>query len=90
MSNRLDLYEDTEKNLITATFELPGIKKQDIQLSVQNDLLTVSAETKTSFEHEENGYAIRERRHGKFSRSLQLPEGVKVSYLWSGYVKCEI
>ena len=41
--------------------------------------LTVSAESKISEERKEDGYAVRERRYGKLSRTLQLPQGVKVS-----------
>ena len=74
----MDLHEDKEKNLVTATFELPGLKKEDIQLEIQNGRLSVSAESKLSKDYEEGGYAVRERRYGKFSRTLQLPQGVKV------------
>ncbi|TEB38098.1 small heat shock protein [Coprinellus micaceus] len=74
---RMDLHEDTEKNLVTATFELPGLKKEDISIDLNNGRLTVSAESKISTDHEEGGYAVRERRFGKFSRMLQLPQGVK-------------
>ncbi|KXN88456.1 17.6 kDa class I heat shock protein 3 [Leucoagaricus sp. SymC.cos] len=77
---RMDLHEDSEKSLVSAvsaTFEVPGIKKEDVQLEVRDGLLTVSAETKSSTEHEEKGFAVRERRFGKFSRSLRLPEGAK-------------
>ncbi|KAJ3570598.1 hypothetical protein NP233_g4296 [Leucocoprinus birnbaumii] len=73
---RMDLHEDSEKNLVSATFEFPGVKKEDIQLEVRDSFLTVSAENKTSTELEENGYIIRERRSGKFSRSLRLPKGI--------------
>ena len=76
---RMDLHEDAEKNVVTATFEFPGVKKEDIQLEVQNGRLTVGAETKADEERNENGYAVRERRYGKWSRTLQLPTGVKVS-----------
>ncbi|PPQ68799.1 hypothetical protein CVT26_001714 [Gymnopilus dilepis] len=74
---RMDLHEDNEKNLVTATFELPGLQKDDVQIDVHNNRLTVSAEAKQSEEFEEHGYAVRERRYGKFSRTLQLPAGVK-------------
>ena len=74
----MDLHEDNEKNLVTATFELPGLQKDDVQIDVHNNRLTVSAEAKQSEEFEEHGYAVRERRYGKFSRTLQLPAGVKV------------
>jgi HSP20 family protein len=75
---RLDLHEDTEKNIVTATFDLPGVSKDDIQLEFQNGKLTVSAETKKSEEHVDAGFTSRERLYGKFSRTLQLPQGVQV------------
>jgi HSP20 family protein len=73
----MDLHEDAEKNLVTATFELPGLKKEEISIDVHNGRLTVSAESKLSSEHDENGYAVRERRFGRLSRTLQLPQGLK-------------
>ncbi|KAF9045062.1 small heat shock protein [Panaeolus papilionaceus] len=73
---RMDLHENKEENLVTATFEFPGVPKDDIQIDVQNGRLTISAETKQSTEHSESGYAVRERHFGKFSRTLQLPQGI--------------
>jgi HSP20 family protein len=74
----MDLHEDHEHNLVTATFELPGLQKENVQIDVHSNRLTVSAESKQASEFEENGFAVRERRFGKLSRTLQLPEGVKV------------
>jgi len=74
----MDLHEDREKNLVTASFEFPGLVKVDVNIDVHDTRLTVSAESKHSEEFEENGFAVRERRFGKFSRTLQLPVGVKV------------
>ena len=82
----MDFHEDAEKNLLTATFELPGMKKEDIQIDLRDGRLTVSAESKVSTEHNEKGYAVRERRFGRISRTLHLPQGVKVrSYLLTYY-----
>lgn len=75
----MDLHENNEANSVTATFEFPGLKKEDVHIDVHNGKLTVAAESKSSSEHEEGGYAVRERRYGKFLRTLQLPQGVKVS-----------
>ena len=56
---RLDLHEDTEKNVVTASFEFPGF-----QINFQNEKLSVSAETK-KFEHNaDTGYTLIERLHG--------------------------
>jgi HSP20 family protein len=76
-STRLDLHEDAETNKVTATFELPGLNKEDIKIDVSNNQLVVSGESNTSSEKTENGYTVRERRSGKFSRALPLPKGTK-------------
>ena len=81
MLPRLDIHEDKEKNLVTATFELPGLSKENVSIDVRDNVLTVSGESTISSEHDEKGYAVRERRFGKFSRSLPLPQGIKVSAL---------
>lgn len=77
----MDLHEDTEKNIVTATFELPGLNKEDVGIDVHDGRLVVTGESKISTEREEGGYAVRERRFGKFSRTLRLPQGVNVSAL---------
>ena len=79
----MDLHEDAEKNIVTASFELPGVEKQNVQIDIHNGRLTVSAETKVAEEYEEHGFAVRERRFGKFARTLQLPQGVKVRRMFS-------
>ncbi|KAL0581672.1 hypothetical protein V5O48_000375 [Marasmius crinis-equi] len=73
---RMDLHENAEQNVVTATFELPGLKKEDVQIDVHDGRLTISGESKISEEHEKEGYAVRERRFGRFSRTLRLPQGV--------------
>jgi HSP20 family protein len=47
----MDMHENSLMNLVSATFELPGIKKEDIQLGAQDSGLIVSAVTKSSSEH---------------------------------------
>lgn len=74
----MDLHEDVQKNVVTATFELPGLKKEDVNIDIHNNRLTVTGESKMSQDYDERGWAICERRYGKFSRTLQLPQGVKV------------
>ena len=75
---RLDLHEDAEKNVVTATFEFPGFSKDEVQINVQSGKLTVSAETKKSEHNADTGYTLNERLHGKFSLTLQLPQAVQV------------
>jgi len=56
--------------------ELPGVKLDDVNITVQDNLLTISGARKTEQEEERAGYYVRERRYGSFRRSMQLPEGV--------------
>ena len=73
--NRVDVHESTENNLVTASFELPGLKKEDVTIDLQNGRLIVSGEANFSDEKEENGYVVKERRSGKFSRAVPVPQG---------------
>jgi len=75
---RMDLHADADKNLMTATFELPGLSKDKVNIDMQNGNLVVSGEVSEPTEKDEKGYSIRERRTGRFSRSVKLPEGTKV------------
>ena len=75
----MDLHENAEDNLVTATFELPGLAKDKVNIDMHNGNLTVSGEVSESTEKSEHGYTVRERRTGRFSRSIKLPEGTKVS-----------
>jgi len=74
----MDLHEDADKNLVTATFELPGLSKDEINIDVHNGNLTISGEVSESTEKNEHGYSVRERKTGRFARSVRLPEGTKV------------
>ncbi|KAJ7196090.1 HSP20-like chaperone [Mycena pura] len=74
---RMDLHENTGSNTVTATFELPGIKKEDVHIETLPGRLRVSAESNMSEEHDKEGHVIRERRFGKYARTFQIPQGVK-------------
>jgi HSP20 family protein len=56
--------------------ELPGVKQEDVDITLQNGLLTISGEHKVDQEEERGGYHVRERRYGSFRRSMTLPEGI--------------
>ena len=59
--------------------ELPGIKLEDVDITLQNGVMTISGEHKVDQEEERAGYHVRERRHGSFRRSMTLPEGTDES-----------
>jgi HSP20 family protein len=76
----VDITEDEKEYLIKA--ELPDMKKEDVRLTVENEVLAISGER--TFEKEEKGrkYHRVERAYGSFVRSFSLPEdadGSKVS-----------
>ena len=64
---------------MTATFELPGLTKDNVQIDIQNGSLSISGETTVSTEQQEHGFAVKERKSGKFVRSIKLPDGTQVS-----------
>ncbi|MBD0358387.1 MAG: Hsp20/alpha crystallin family protein, partial [Rubrobacter sp.] len=65
--------------------ELPGIKQEDVDITLHENVLTVSGERKAEQEEERSGYYVRERRYGSFSRSLTLPQGVDESKIHARY-----
>jgi len=81
-SIRMDDYYDKDTNDISVAFELPGLQKDDVSIDVHNinGVLTVSGGNRASSELSEGGYVVRERRYGKFTRSLALPQGLKVEF----------
>src|SRR6266404_7279345 len=75
----MDIHHDDKTNTTTVIFDLSGRQKEDVSIDVHNSILTVSGETKETTERDEAGFAHRERHWGKWSRSLSLPQGTKVS-----------
>jgi HSP20 family protein len=65
--------------------ELPGVKQEDVDITLQNNVLTISGERKAEQEEERGGYYVRERRYGSFRRSLSLPEGTDESKIHARY-----
>ncbi|KAI6101946.1 small heat shock protein [Pisolithus sp. B1] len=74
---RLDLHENKEANTVSAVFELPGVKSEDVNIDVHQNRLTVSGEFKSDIPPDDPGYVVRERPRDKFSRTINLPAGVK-------------
>ena len=79
----LDVVEQDDELLVRAS--IPGVKVDDIDVSIENRVLTIKAETKTEAEHNEGGYLVRERRTGSFLRSLRLPESVDADQAKTSY-----
>ena len=67
----VDMYETDDAVVVKSA--IPGIKAEDIDISITGDTLTIKGETKAEEEVNEENYIRRERRHGAFCRTLALP-----------------
>lgn len=70
----IDVSESEEQYKIKAS--MPGVNAEDIDLAVNGDMLTISGETHSENESDQDQYHIRERRAGSFSRTIGLPSNV--------------
>jgi len=67
---------ETDENIVV-TAELPGVKQNDVEISVINDVLTLKGEKKEEKEIKKENYHRIERSYGSFQRSITLPTGVQ-------------
>lgn len=80
----VDIVEHDNEYVVKA--ELPGVKKDDIDITIQDNVLTINAETKSETEEKEGGRVIRqERQYGKFVRSMRLGAQVDASKVKAQY-----
>jgi HSP20 family protein len=66
---------EREQNLVIRA-DLPGMRREDIEVDVTDELLTISGERKKEQSESREGFIRSERSYGRFSRTLALPEGV--------------
>jgi len=71
----VDINESNDAFMITA--DLPGIKKSDIEVKIEENVLILKAERKIDKKNVNEKYHFSERRSGTFSRSFKLPKSVK-------------
>ena len=70
----VDIYEDEKK--VVLKLEVPGIEEKDLDVSVENNTLTVKGERKFEKEEKEENFHRIERRYGSFYRAFTLPSTV--------------
>src|ERR1700726_4185708 len=81
----VDVYED-EHN-VTLKIEVPGIDEKDIDVRVENNILTVHGERKIEKEEKEENYRRIERQYGSFTRTFTLPNTVDTESASANYDK---
>lgn len=82
-SPAVDIFDKGNDVVIHA--ELPGMKKDDIDVRVENNLLTIRGKKERKEEVKEQGYYRSERSYGTFSRSFSLPTTVAVGKIGAEY-----
>ena len=70
----MDLVEAGEHYVVKA--DLPGMTEADVNIEIENNVLTISGERKAELEDKHEGFYRLERTSGSFSRALTLPEGL--------------
>jgi len=71
----IDIYEEGDDVVVKA--ELPGMKKENIEVDLTDDTITISGEKKKEEKIERKGYYRHERSYGSFARSFSLPSEVR-------------
>lgn len=73
-SPSVDVIDRDDEVVVKA--EIPGVRKEDVELSVTDNTLTISGETRHEEKEEKENYSRREIRRGAFSRTVTLPAAV--------------
>ena len=79
----IDVFEKGDKFVVKA--EVPGMKEDDIHVSVEGDMLTIRGEKKTESEIKEEDYYRSEHSYGSFFRSVALPSTIDASKIEAEY-----
>ena len=79
----LDVVREGDEIMVHAS--LPGVDPENIDVSVEDSVLTIKATTHADVEREEGEYLMRERRTGSFHRALRLPDTVDTERIQPGY-----
>jgi HSP20 family protein len=74
-SPQVELFERGNELVLRA--DLPGLTKDDVELQISEDSITIEGERKTERSEEHEGYYRSERSYGKFYRRIPLPDGAK-------------
>jgi HSP20 family protein len=79
----VNIREDDKK--FTLDLAIPGIDKKDLKIDINDDLLTISSETKNESEESKEGYKRKEFSYSSFCRSFQIPENTNRDKIEANY-----
>ncbi len=83
-SPTVDVYTDEDHGVVIKA-DLPDVKREDISVTFENNLLTVTGERKFENEKNRGNYHRMERFYGTFSRSFSIPATVDASHITASY-----
>jgi HSP20 family protein len=81
----LDVVESEDEYLVKAS--VPGINPEELEITFEDNRLTIKGEVKEESEVNEARYHLRERRFGSFSRSIKMPSGIDSDKIEANYEK---
>lgn len=81
----IDMSEDEAKILIEA--EMPGIAPEDVELTVDDGILTLKGKKLLNKSGDKKGYLMTERSGGSFTRSFALPSSIEIDQIHASYDK---
>ncbi len=81
----MDVAEEEEHFVVRA--DLPGVEETDVNVELEDNVLTISGERKSDTDERKDGHHRIERAYGTFSRSLALPEGVDPEAITASFDK---
>ena len=81
----IDVVEEEDK--FSVKVELPGVKEEDVNVSIAGDTLTIEGEKKAESEVKRKGYYYSETSYGNFSRSITIPSTIDIGRIEANYDK---
>lgn len=79
----VNIKQETENYLVSLA--VPGLKKEDLHIDMEGNMLTISSEKEEKFEEKEDQFTRKEYNYSSFSRSFTLPEDVKLDMIDARY-----
>ena len=80
-----DLEVRTDENNVYVTADLPGLKKEDISVTIDDNIITIKGERKFESEEKNKQYHITERSYGSFERNINLRTNVDAGNVKANY-----
>lgn len=80
---RVDIVETDQEFKVLA--DLPGMKREDVEITIEDGVLTLSGERKSEFTDEKNCCTVNERAYGRFSRKFNLHNSIEVEKIKASF-----